>query len=160
MTAFTLSAAQVEDIPALTGLLDTLFTIEQDFTPDHTKQQQGLVLLLKQPDMAYLAVAKTEDGKVIGMASAQLVVSTAEGAFSAWVEDVVVHAEYRQHGIGSALLANVLAWAASKGATRAQLLADLDNTPALNFYERTGWKITRLVAHRCGLVREALPILM
>jgi GNAT superfamily N-acetyltransferase len=135
-------------------LLDTLFTIEQDFTPDHAAQKQGLELMLQQADMAYIAVAKNDIGSVIGMASAQLVVSTAEGAFSAWIEDVVVDANYRQHGIGSALLDNVMDWAASKGATRAQLLADLDNTPALDFYQRTGWKITRLIAHRCSLIKQ------
>lgn len=154
MTAYTIQSAQREDIPVLIALLDALFTIEQDFTPNHAAQQKGLELLLQQPDMAYIAVAKNDAGSVVGMASAQLVVSTAEGAFSAWIEDVVVDVNYRQHGIGSALLANVLDWAASKGATRAQLLADLDNAPALDFYQRIGWKMTRLVAHKCGLLKR------
>lgn len=154
MTAYVIQPAQPVDIPALISLLDVLFTIEQDFTPNHAAQQTGLELLLQQTDTAYIAVAKNDTNNVIGMASAQLVVSTAEGAFSAWIEDVVVDANYRQHGIGAALLANVLDWAASKGATRAQLLADLDNTPALDFYQRTGWKMTRLVAHRCSLVKQ------
>lgn len=153
MTAYAIQAARREDIPALILLLDTLFTIEQDFTPDHAAQQQGLELLLQQTGMAYIAVAKHTDGEVIGMASAQLVISTAEGAYSAWIEDVVVDVHYRQQGIGSALLASVLDWAAAKGATRAQLLADMDNNPALDFYQRTGWKITRLVTHRCELVK-------
>jgi GNAT superfamily N-acetyltransferase len=154
MTIHAIQPAQPEDIPVLITLLDALFTIEQDFTPNHAAQQKGLELLLQQPDMAYIAVARNAAGNVVGMASAQLVVSTAEGAFSAWIEDVVVDANYRQHGIGSALLASVLDWAASKGATRAQLLADLDNTPALDFYQRTGWKMTRLVAHRCSLIKQ------
>lgn len=154
MTVHAIQPAQYEDIPALIALLDALFTIEQDFTPNHAAQQKGLELLLQQPDMAYIAVARNTAGSVVGMASAQLVVSTAEGAFSAWIEDVVVDVNYRQHGIGSALLANVLDWAASKGATRAQLLADLDNPPALDFYQRTDWKMTRLVAHRCSLVKQ------
>ncbi|WP_124950082.1 GNAT family N-acetyltransferase [Sulfuriferula thiophila] len=154
MTAYQIQAANCEDIPALIKLLDTLFTIEQDFTPNHAAQHKGLDLLLQQTDTAYIAVARHADGTAIGMASAQLVVSTAEGAFSAWIEDVVVDANYRQHGIGSALLTDVLNWAAIKGATRAQLLADMDNTPALDFYQRIGWKMTRLVAHRCGLVKQ------
>ena len=154
MSAYAIQAARREDIPALINLLDVLFTIEQDFTPNHAAQQQGLELLLQQTDMAYIAVAKNAEGKVIGMASAQLVVSTAEGAFSAWIEDVVIDEDYRQSGIGSALLANALNWAAAQGATRAQLLADLGNPPALAFYQRIGWKITRLVAHRCRLSKQ------
>lgn len=154
MTEYAIEAARHDDIPALIALLDALFTIEQDFTPDHAAQYQGLTLLLQQPGMAYVAVARLANGAVIGMASAQLVVSTAAGAYSAWIEDVVVDANYRQHGIGSALLASVLDWAASKGATRAQLLADMDNIPALDFYQRVGWKQTRLIAHRLGLVKQ------
>ena len=154
MSAYAIQAAQHEDIPALIILLDALFTIEQDFIPNHPAQQKGLELLLQQTEMAYIAVAKNAERKVIGMASAQLVVSTAEGAFSAWIEDVVVDEDYRQSGIGSALLANALNWAAAQGATRAQLLADLDNPPALAFYQCIGWKITRLVAHRCSLSKQ------
>lgn len=154
MTAFTLQAAQEADIPDLVKLLDVLFTIEQDFTPDHTAQQKGLALLLQQTDSAYIVLAKNAYGKVIGMASVQLVVSTAEGAFSAWVEDVVVDADYRQQGIGSALLANVMGWAEANGATRAQLLADRDNIPALEFYQRTGWQMTRLLAQRYTLTKQ------
>lgn len=153
MTAYAIGAARHDDIPALIVLLDALFTIEQDFTPNHAAQQNGLTLMLQQPDMAYIVVARHNDGAVIGMASVQLVVSTAEGAYSAWIEDVVVDANYRQHGIGSALLASVLDWAASKGATRAQLLADMDNTPALDFYQRAGWKRTSLLAYRLELTK-------
>jgi GNAT superfamily N-acetyltransferase len=80
-----------------------------------------------------------------------LVISTAEGAPSAWIEDVVIEADWRGKGLGRALLAYVLQWARSQGATRAQLLADLDNAPALEFYEHLGWQSTRLGARRLML---------
>ena len=36
-------------------------------------------------------------------------------------------------------------------ATRAQLLADLDNQPALDYYQHLGWQETQLIARRLSL---------
>ncbi len=90
------------------------------------------------------------EGRVVGMVTAQLVVSTAEGAPSALVEDMVVDASERERGIGAALLRAIEAWSRARGATRLQLLADRDNAPALAFYARMGWRSTRLVCLRRG----------
>jgi GNAT superfamily N-acetyltransferase len=85
------------------------------------------------------------------MASAQLVISTAEGAPSAWIEDVVVKQSLRGQGIARLLLQELLAWAQQHGATRAQLLADTTNVPALDFYRHTGWQPTQMFAWRRSL---------
>ncbi len=89
-------------------------------------------------------------GAVIGMVTAQLVVSTAEGGASAWVEDMVVAAPERGRGVGRRLLEAIEAWATARGASRLQLLADRENAPALAFYARLGWSPTRLVCLRRG----------
>ncbi len=146
-----IDAARVEDVPALVVLLGELFSIEQDFSPDPERQARGLRLLLDQPERARIFVARDNPGTAVGMVSAQLVVSTAEGAYSAWIEDMVVAASHRGRGIGRALLGATLDWAREQGATRAQLLADLDNAPALAFYRRLGWRATRLNAQRLFL---------
>jgi GNAT superfamily N-acetyltransferase len=143
--------ATAGDIPALSGLLDALFSIEQDFTPNGERQMRGMHLLLQLPDRAVIKVAVDDGGQIIGMVSAQLVISTAEGAPSACVEDMVVSDGYRGKGIGRTLLEGLLDWAASKGATRAQLLVDLDNEPALGYYRHLGWQTTRLGARRVSL---------
>jgi GNAT superfamily N-acetyltransferase len=151
MPDFTIGSARVEDIPALQALLGALFAIEVDFRPDPDRQCRGLALLLEDPDRAVVMTARDPSGAAIAMASAQLVVSTAEGARSAWIEDVVVAEGWRGRGIGSVLLSAVLGWAREKGATRAQLLADRTNAPALDFYRRLGWQSTQLGAWRIGL---------
>jgi len=148
--AFTLRQASAADIPALTGLLAELFSIEQDFSPVADRQARGLAGVIANAN-ACVVVASDSAGAVIGMSSAQLVFSTAEGVWSAWVEDVVVAEAWRGCGLGRALLDRVLAWAAGRGATRAQLLADLDNQPALDFYRHLGWAETRLAARRLAL---------
>jgi GNAT superfamily N-acetyltransferase len=151
MHGFTIGAANAEDIPALQSLLATLFSIEVDFHPDAERQRRGLELLLRDTDRAVVLVARDAKGAVAAMASAQLVVSTAEGALSAWIEDVVVAEGFRRRRIGEALLAALLDWAGENGATRAQLLADRTNKPALDFYRRLGWEPTQLDAWRVRL---------
>ena len=136
------------DIPALVDLLQSLFAIEKDFAFDVQRQQRGLQVLIRAPeDRAMLLVARV-DGAVAGMVSGQLVVSTVEGAPSVWIEDVVVAHDARGKGYGRALLDAIVQWARSQGATRAQLLADRNNSVALSFYARCGWHATDLVALR------------
>ena len=143
----SIAAASNKDIPDLIALLGILFSIESDFTPDVEKQRRGLEALLASSN-GHIAIARDADGQAIGLATAQLVISTAEGAPSAWIEDVVIAEAWHGKGLGRALLDHVLAWAKTQGATRAQLLADIDNAPALDFYAHLGWQRTRLGAWR------------
>ncbi len=139
--------AQREDIPALIELLSMLFAIEGDFSADRDRQRRGLELLMSQPDdRAVILVARGD--AAVGMASAQLVISTAEGAASAWIEDVVVRKSHQRRGIARLLLAGLTDWARRNGATRVQLLADSGNAPALDFYGHLGWQPTQLMAWR------------
>ena len=142
MKGFEIKNAYQDDIPALALLLGRLFRMEKDFNASVKAQERGLALVLASPQ----AVLKTAwyDQRLIGMASGQLVVSTSEGAPSAWIEDVIVEDEFRGQGVGSLLLGSLEAWAAEKGATRLQLVADLDNARALKFYKGRGWKPTNL----------------
>ncbi len=143
--------ANESDIDDLVSLLADLFTIEKDFSPDLSKQRKGLELIIKNHSTATVQVAKNAAGKVIGMVTAQLVISTAQGAASAWIEDMVIHITYRGHGIGKKLLQQTLDWAKDNGATRAQLLVDIENKEALGYYEHLQWKPTQLQARRVFL---------
>jgi GNAT superfamily N-acetyltransferase len=142
----TTAYAQTSDIDALVGLLNVLFSIEQDFTPNEAAQRRGLELLLANPEHGQIFVARHPVEGVVGMVSAQLVISTAIGAPSAWIEDMVVREPFRGRGVGKLLLDQVREWAVPKGAGRIQLLADADNTPALDFYRHLDWQPTRLFA--------------
>ena len=141
--------ARPADVDALVALLGDLFSIEADFHPDPDRQRRGLALLLDDRARAIVLVAE-RGRRVVGMVTAQLVISTAEGAPSAWVEDLIVDAAERGRGAGRALLAELERCAAALGATRLQLLADRENAPALGFYARLGWAPTRLVCLRRG----------
>jgi GNAT superfamily N-acetyltransferase len=140
------------DLPALVRLLRELFTLEADFEPDADRQRLGLALMMTDPERRAVLVAERA-GAVIGMVTGQLVISTAEGAPSVWVEDMVVDARCRGAGVGAALLVAIERWAGERGATRLQLVADRENAPALAFYDRSGWTRTRLVCLRRGSSR-------
>lgn len=133
-----------EDIPALTNLLKDLFALESDFSFDESKQRSGLKLMLEERNSRCIMVAEV-DSQVIGMCSAQMLISTSEGGAAAIIEDVVVNESFQGRGVGRHLLAKIEDWAFCKGVKRLALLADLNNIEALNFYEKMNWRKTQLI---------------
>lgn len=148
---YTIENAVSADVPALINLLAILFGIEADFQADKMKQEKGLALLIAKPENAVIKIAKNQQGLIVGMVSAQLVISTAQGSPSAWIEDMVIDEKHRSEGVGKKLLEEALMWAKKKGATRAQLLVDTENTPALGYYQHLGWETTQLQARKIFL---------
>jgi GNAT superfamily N-acetyltransferase len=140
--------ASEADLPGLVELLQVLFAIETDFQLDPERQRRGLQAMLSEPERRRVLVAEG-DGAVVGMATGQLIISTAEGGAACLVEDLVVAADWRGHGLGGWLVDEVARWARGRGATRLQLVTDRENEGALRFYDGRGWLRTRLVAlHR------------
>ena len=129
-------------------LLAELFSIESDFAPDREKQEGGLIALLADPSGRSLAIVAVVNGVVVGMATVQMLISTAEGGRVGLVEDVIVDKKYHRMGIGTLLLQKIVDWSRKVQLTRLQLLADLDNQPALDFYSSQRWSSTRLTCMR------------
>lgn len=146
VTAMLIRPATGTDTPVMIELLRQLFTIEEDFVFDAERQQRGLELLLAAATAIVLVA--DDRGAVVGMASAQLLISTAEGAPCLLIEDVVVTPGRQNRGIGTALLTGLASWGGSRGARRMQLLADRTNSRALDFYRQKGWLQTRLICLR------------
>lgn len=140
--------AREEDLTGLVFLLEVLFSIEKDFTFNTDKQKRGLRLLLQKSEATVLVAER--QGRIIGMCTAQLLVSTAEGGTSALVEDVVVLPAWQTQGIGKKLMEAIAEWSTLQGATRIQLLADCNNTRALGFYNQIGYNPTDLICLRKG----------
>ena len=102
-----ITPATPADLPALSALITSLFALEPDFAPNDAKQQAGLRMQLADPERSLVlkavdpAAADAERG-IVGMLTVQLVASTAEGAWSGLMEDVVVAATHRGLGVGRA----------------------------------------------------------
>jgi GNAT superfamily N-acetyltransferase len=142
-----ISQAKTSDIPSMVRLLSILFTIENDFSPNMKKQEIGLKLMLSDKKNRSVMIAKINE-KVIGMATAQIVVSTAQGGLSVWVEDVIVDREHRRCNVGSMLLYSIEQWARLAGAQRMQLITESSNKHAITFYDYNGWNQTNLICLR------------
>ncbi|MCG8023527.1 MAG: GNAT family N-acetyltransferase [Candidatus Thiodiazotropha endolucinida] len=139
------------DVDTMSLLLEQLFNIEQDFSVDRDKQRRGLQRLL-ECEQAKILVVEIE-GRVIGMVTLQILISTAEGGPVGLLEDMAVDEAFRDQGIGEQLLKRMEEWSKTQGLPRLQLLADRNNTRALDFYLRQGWTATELIG-----LRRRLPI--
>ena len=144
--AWHIRAAMPNDLDRLTELLGELFAIEADFTIDAERQRRGMILMLAAPQACVL-VAEA-DGTVIGLATGQLIISTAEGGPALLVEDVMVASNWRGQGIGRGLIYKLAQWAVDHDAHRLQLLADRNNSAGLDFYRKIGWQATALICLR------------
>lgn len=140
--------ARLEDIDALIGLLQELFAIEADFAFEEKKQRRGLKLLLDGCGKHRCVRVAASKDLIIGMATIQTLLSTAEGGVVGLVEDVVVREDRRGEGIGSQLLQSIESWAEKRGVCRLQLLADKNNSSAIHFYKNHQWNDTKLICLR------------
>ncbi|WP_130536658.1 GNAT family N-acetyltransferase [Thiomicrorhabdus indica] len=134
--------AETNDIADMVNLLKLLFSIEADFNFSSINTAQGLKEIIND-DNRYALVACSGD-KIIGMCTAQWVYSTATGGKSAWVEDVVIHSDFRKKGIGKSMMAELQKWCVKNGCNRIQLVYDLDNHSAIEFYQSQDFLNTRL----------------
>jgi GNAT superfamily N-acetyltransferase len=141
---YLIRRADKPDISSMIKLLKILFSLETDFSFDELAQQKGLELMLEDRLNRCIMVAEL-DRQIVGMCSAQILVSTAEGGMVALIEDLVVEDTRRGQGIGKELLFGIEEWAAARGVRRLQLLADCNNTSALAFYREMNWKHTQLI---------------
>ena len=146
--ALTIRAAQQGDLDGMVSLLQALFALEEDFIPDPDRQRRGLTRFMDGCGTHRCILVAEENRRVIAMATIQILISTAEGGPVGLVEDVVVREDCRGRGVGRQLMTAITSWAADRGLTRLQLLADRTNFRALDFYDRMSWLPTRLICLR------------
>jgi ribosomal protein S18 acetylase RimI-like enzyme len=130
--------ASAKDLPQLVELLGHLFAQEAEFQPDPAKQKRALEAILASPVTGKLFVAR-EGKRVVAMASLLYTISTAEGGRAALFEDLVVHPDERNRGIGESLLKHVIEQARADGILRITLLTDMQNERAQAMYRRCGF---------------------
>lgn len=151
MEKITVRLALEDDVDELVNLLTLLFTQEADFVPDLEKQRTGLQLIIAKPQHGHLLVATTTSGKVVGMVNLLYVISTAEGATVAILEDMVINPDYRGFGIGSILLEEAISFARKQGCKRITLLTDVNNEKAINFYAKHRFQKSNMIPLRLTL---------
>lgn len=149
--------AEEKHIEELCSLLDELFSMDIEFTPDRDAQKRGLKSIINQPDTGEILILQKE-GKIIGMVSLLYTISTALGGPVAVLEDMIISKEFRKMGYGSALLKNALQWAQDRGILRVTLLTDYNNDIAIKYYEKQGFTRSAMIPMRLVFKEESSPL--
>jgi len=139
--------AQTKDIPELIFLLNCLFEQEKDFVPNAKLQEEGLTQIITNGNIGKIIVIR-EECEIIGMVTLLFTISTALGKQVAILEDMIVHPNHRNKGIGSQLLKNAINFAYEIGLKRITLLTDLDNSEAQKFYKKHNFKPSAMTPFR------------
>lgn len=142
--------ATLADLSALCELLDHLFVQEAEFSPDRVAQERGLRMIIEDPAVGTILVAR-QAGQVIGMVNLLFLVSTALGERVVLLEDMVTDPVLRGSGVGSRLLKAAVHFAEEQGYRRITLLTDADNLQAQRFYRGHGFKKSSMVPMRLAL---------
>lgn len=133
----TISKANNKDIEDMCLLLQELFDLEKDFTPDWDKQRKGLKLIIDNPRYGYLLLLK-RGTEILGMANLLITISTALGARVLLLEDFIIKKSERGKGLGKFLMNGIKDLARKEGYARITILADKDNKLAQEFYRSQG----------------------
>jgi len=149
-----LGPARAGDLAQLVELLGILFTQEEELTPDAAKQERGLRLILENPALGRIYVARG-GARVLGMVNIQKTVSTAEGGPVGSFEDFVVRPEWRGNGLGGRLIRYAIEQSRAEGLLRLILLTDGVNAGAQRLYERAGFARSGMLPMRLILRRSA-----
>ncbi len=142
-----ISIARLNDLPDLADLLNDLFTQDIEFVPDFRKQKTGLEAILNNPEIGEILILKSE-GKVLGMVSLLYSISTALGGKVAILEDMIIHKDYRQKGLGKELLGEAIRFSKERNCLRLTLLTDFNNDVAIQFYQQFGFLKSEMIPMR------------
>jgi len=145
-----ISIAKESDIPELCELLNILFSQEAEFSPDYTAQARGLSLIIRNPQVGQIFIARM-NSQTMGMVSLLYTVSTALGERVCLLEDMVVLPDGRGTGIGSRLVDTAIKFARDAGCKRITLLTDRSNVNAQRFYKNHGFKSSDMLPFRLSL---------
>ncbi|CAM4132617.1 GNAT family N-acetyltransferase [Nocardiopsis rhodophaea] len=146
--------ARPDDIPTIHRLVRDLAEYEKE--PDAAvATEEDFANALFGPDaavFAHIAEHTNPDGSVTaaGFALWFRNFSTWTGKHGIYLEDLYVRPEYRGHGYGKALLAELAAICVNRGYTRLEWSVLDWNTPSIDFYKSLGavpmdeWTVYRL----------------
>jgi ribosomal-protein-alanine N-acetyltransferase len=116
--------------------IDELLPIEKDL---FGVEQWSAGMFWNELAAGHPYVAAVQDGEVIGYAG--LVVAPPD---EAWVNNMAVRRDHQRHGIGRALLEELLAIARRSGARHTLLEVAADNLPAQALYDSYGFEVIGL----------------
>lgn len=112
----------------------------EEYSYTHSEDVQAYLNWLFRRDVAGIWVAE-EEGKIVGfIASDGNWFSKREGKVVGAIHELVILPEYRNKGIGKALVQKAIEYFKSRGLDTAELWVGDKNTQALEFYKSLGFE--------------------
>ncbi|MBW4624317.1 MAG: GNAT family N-acetyltransferase [Brasilonema octagenarum HA4186-MV1] len=146
--------ANVSDVSTIMELLK--LKAEFDGCPDFLKatpKKLEETLFCEKP-LAFVLLAEL-DKNVIGFATYHQIYSTFLAQPGIWLDDLYIKAEYRNRGIGEALIKRLCEMTQKIGGARIDWTVAVNNAPAIQFYQKMGAQIIQRV-RLCRLDRKAI----
>ena len=134
MNEITIESADTQELGPLVALFERQHR-EHHIIRSQEELHAVLVALRKQPDEGFVLSANCE-GSPVGVAYAARILSLEHGGWNGWLEEFYVLPDWRGRGVGSQLLAAVLAVATKRGWAALDLEVDADHRRAIPLYQR------------------------
>ncbi|GAA0872940.1 GNAT family N-acetyltransferase [Gangjinia marincola] len=138
---FIIRKATVNDVPAVLELIQQL--------ADFEKEPGAVEVTLKELEQAgfgdspqFTCFVAEVNNSIHGMALVYFRFSTWKGK-TVHLEDLIVHKDWRRKGLGVALYKRVLEYAKNEGVRRVEWVVLDWNTPAINFYKKSGANVLK-----------------
>ncbi len=145
MDGFVIERAEKEE-------LDTLYKIERECFPENTFPKPFLKYLIIQPNSVFLK-AKI-NGIIIGFIVGVIQIPYNIGR----IYSLDVKPELRRRGIATRLLQALETEFKLRGVTFTMLEVDVENTAALNLYQKFGYKTQKLLKNYYGKNRNGIKM--
>ena len=137
--------------PAVAGDAAELLRMRQALWPDSSADEVGPLIAGELPRSYTVHVAERRGGGLAGFVE-MAVREYADGCVPgpvAYLEGIWVDPDRRRTGLGAALVASVLTWAAGMGLRELASDTSVENTASQGFHRRTGFtEVARAVLYR------------
>jgi GNAT superfamily N-acetyltransferase len=148
VSEFSIKPLETQE-PAAVAALFEMQLAEHDVRRSQGELVSGLKTLLSEPQQGFVLSAVSE-GKPVGVAYAARILSLEHGGWSGWLDELYVLPPWRGQGVGSALLAAVVAGAIERGWAALDLEVDSSHRRVIPLYSRNRFQ----PVHRTRFVRR------
>jgi GNAT superfamily N-acetyltransferase len=131
----TITLVDAETLDAVIGLLEAQLR-EHEITTSRDDLRAVAQTVIADRRHGFMLVARTPDGSPIGVAYANSLLSLEHGGASGWIEELYVLPQWRGRGIGSRLIAEVVARAKELGWRALDLEVEASHQRAISLYAR------------------------